>query len=53
MHFCNLRSYLNYQLKFKKNTNDVKAPSRVEEVINKVKNLAKTADAYRAPGFLL
>lgn len=31
--------------KFKKNTSDVKAPARVEEVINKVRNLAKTADA--------
>ena len=31
--------------KFKKNTNDVKAPARVEEVINKVKNLAKITGA--------
>ena len=27
--------------KFKKDSNDVKAPKRVEEVINKVKNIAR------------
>ena len=31
--------------KFKKDTADVKAPKRVEEVISKVKNLAKTVGA--------
>ena len=31
--------------KFKKDSNDVKAPKRVEEVINKVKNLAKITGA--------
>lgn len=31
--------------KFKKDTADVKAPKRVEEVISKVKNLAKTNGA--------
>lgn len=33
---------------FKKDTNDVKAPKRVEEVITKVKNLAKTVGANEA-----
>jgi len=31
--------------KFKKDSDDVKAPKRVEEVINKVKDLAKSAGA--------
>ena len=31
--------------KFKKDTTDVKAPKRVEEVISKVKDLSKTAGA--------
>lgn len=36
--------------RFKKNTNDVKAPARVEEVINKVKNIAQEVveNIYRA-----
>ena len=33
--------FVNQAVKFKKNTADVKAPKRVEEVINKVKNLAQ------------
>ena len=31
--------------KFKKDSNDVKAPKRVEEVISKVKNIARLNDA--------
>lgn len=31
--------------KFKKDSDDVKAPTRVEEVINKVKNIAKSTGA--------
>ena len=31
--------------KFKKDSDDVKAPTRVEEVINKVKDLAKSTSA--------
>ena len=31
--------------KFKKDSDDVKAPKRVEEVINKVKNIAKSTGA--------
>lgn len=33
--------FVNEAAKFKKDTADVKAPKRVEEVINKVKNLAQ------------
>ncbi len=37
--------FVNQAAKFKKDSDAVKAPKRVEEVINKVKNLAKTAYA--------
>ncbi len=37
--------FVKQAVKFKKDTNDVKAPKRVEEVISKVKNLAKIAGA--------
>ena len=39
--------FVNQAAKFKKNTDDVKAPARVEEVINKVKDLAKTNGANK------
>ena len=34
-------SFVKQAAKFKKDSNDVKAPKRVEEVINKVKNIAR------------
>ena len=37
--------FVNQAAKFKKDTNSVKAPKRVEEVINKVKDLAKSTSA--------
>ena len=37
--------FVNQAAKFKKDTADVKAPKRVEEVINKVKNLAQLNSA--------
>ncbi|AXX89996.1 chorismate mutase [Arcobacter suis] len=41
-----LRGYfVNQAAKFKKDSDDVKAPTRVEEVINKVKDLAKSTGA--------
>ena len=37
--------FVNQAAKFKKDSNAVKAPKRVEEVINKVKDLAKSTGA--------
>ena len=37
--------FVKQAVKFKKNSDDVKAPKRVEEVINKVKDLAKSTSA--------
>lgn len=37
--------FVNQAAKFKKDSDDVKAPTRVEEVINKVKNIAKSTGA--------
>ena len=37
--------FVNQAAKFKKDSDDVKAPKRVEEVINKVKDLAKSTSA--------
>ncbi|MDX3959789.1 chorismate mutase [Aliarcobacter skirrowii] len=34
-------TFVKQAAKFKKDSNDVKAPKRVEEVINKVKNIAR------------
>ena len=38
-------SFVKQAAKFKKDSDDVKAPKRVEEVINKVKDLAKSTSA--------
>ena len=37
--------YVSQAARFKKDTDDVKAPQRVEQVINKVRHLATLADA--------